>query len=159
MAVVATQLRRSRGGLSVGLLSQLLDWWRNETIVADLSHHLQAARATLQCMPDLPQDTFPIAAPLMIPEAQLLNVLTCQELFSRRVMFLLPGQPVFKPVQFNNQPSCGTVEVKKARAERMLASEFEPCKLAGSQRLPELRLFPCLLAPQPPGVAGGIHAA
>jgi hypothetical protein len=145
------------GGLSVQLLSQLLDWWRNEAIVFHLPHHLQAARAPLQHVLDLPQNTFPIAAPLMIPKAQLLNVLGGQELLSRRVMCLLPGKPVFKAVQFHGQPSCGAIEVKKVATERMLASEFEPRKAACSQRLPELGLFACLLAPQPPGIAGRIH--
>jgi hypothetical protein len=65
------------GRLSVRLLSQLLHGWRNETIVAYHSHHLQAARAPLQCVPDLPQNTFLIAAPLVIPEAQFLNALGC----------------------------------------------------------------------------------
>jgi hypothetical protein len=108
------------GRLSVRLLSQLLDWWRNETIVSLHSDHLQAARAPLQCMPDLPQNTFPIAAPLVIPEPQHLNALGCQELISRRVVFLLPRQPVFKTVQFNGQPSRGTIKVKKVSAERTL---------------------------------------
>jgi hypothetical protein len=87
--------------LSVGLLSQLLDWERNEAVVLHLSDHLDATRAPLQCVPDLPENTFLIAAPLMVPEAQLLNVLGCQELRPRGVMSLLPGQPVFKAVQFN----------------------------------------------------------
>ena len=39
----------------------------------------------------------------------------------------------------------------------MLASEFEPRKAACSQRLPELRLFACLLAAQSLGVAGRMH--
>ena len=108
-------------------------------------------------MPDLPENTFPIAAPLVIPEAQLLNVLGGQELFSCRIMFLLPGQPVFKAVQFHRQPGRGTVQVKIVSAKWMLPSEFEPRKAAGSQGLPELRLFPCLLASQPPGVAVRIH--
>jgi len=88
----------------------------------------------------------------MIPEAQLLDVLACQELISRRILFLLPRQSMFKAVQFNRQPSHGTIKVKKVAAQRMLASELEPRKPAGSQRLPELRLFACLLAPQPAGV-------
>src|ERR1017187_6258766 len=109
------------GRLPVRLLPQLLDRQRNERIVRHLSHHLQAARATLQCVPDLPQNTFSIAAPLMIPEAQFLNALGSQELFSRRVMFPLPGQPVFKSVQFHCPPCRGAIEVKKVCAERMLA--------------------------------------
>jgi hypothetical protein len=72
-------------------------------------------------------------------------------------MLLLPGQPVFKAVQFNGQSSCWTIKVNVVCAERMLASEFEPCKAAGSQRLPELRLLACLLASQPPGIARRIH--
>jgi hypothetical protein len=76
---------------------------------------------------------------------------------SRRVMFLLAWQPVFKTIQLNGQPSRGAIEVKKLPTERMLASEFESREPAGSQRLPELRLFECLLAPQPPGVAGPTH--
>jgi len=110
-------------------------------------------------MPDLPENTFPIAPPLVIPEAQLFNVLGGQELFSRRIMFLLPGQPVFKAIQFHRQPGRRTIEVKKVSAKWMLPAEFEPCKATGSQGLPELRLFPRLLASQPPGVAGRIHGA
>ena len=93
----------------------------------------------------------------MIPEPQLLNSLGGQELISRRIMLLLPGQAVLKAVQFNGQLGCGTIEVQKVCAKRMLASEFEPREAACSQGLPELRLFTCLLAPQPPGVAGRIH--
>ena len=145
------------GRLPCRFWSQLLHWWRHETIVLHLSHHLHAARAPLQGVPDLPQNTVPIGAPLMIPKAQLLNVFGGQQLISRRVMFLLPRQPVFKAVQFNGQSSRGTIEVKEVSAERMLASEFEPCKAACSQRLPKLRLFACLFASQPPGVTGRIH--
>jgi hypothetical protein len=139
-AILSAQICRSRG-LSVGLLSQLLDWERNEAVVFHLSHHLEATRAPLQSVPDLPEHAFPIATPLMVPEAQLLNVLACQELRSRRVMFLLPGQSVGKAVEFNGQPSRGTIVVKVVSTQRMLASEFEPREAAGSQGLPELRLF------------------
>jgi hypothetical protein len=95
----------------------------------------------------------------MIPEAQLLNVLACQELIPRRIMFLLPGQTVFKAVQFHGQPSHGTIEVKKVSPERMLAPELKPRKAARSQRPPELGLFACLLPAQPPGNTGRIHGA
>ena len=64
---------------------------------------------------------------------------------------------MLKAVQFNGQLGCGTIEVQKVCAKRMLASEFEPREAACSQGLPELRLFTCLLAPQPRGVAGRIH--
>jgi hypothetical protein len=93
----------------------------------------------------------------MIPEAQFLNVLGGQELFSRRVMLLLAGQSVFKAVQLHAQPSRRTIKVKIVSAERMLASELKPRKAACSQRLPELPLCACLFAPQSPGVAGRIH--
>jgi hypothetical protein len=72
-------------------------------------------------------------------------------------MFLLPGQPVFKAVQFHGQPGRSTIEVKKVSAERMLAAELKSRKATGSQPLPELRLCACLLAAQPPGIAGRIH--
>jgi len=93
----------------------------------------------------------------MIPEAQLLNALACQELSPRCTMFLVVRQAVFKTVQFHGQPSHETIEVKKVSPERMLASEFKPRKAACSQSPPELPLFACLLAAQPPGVTGRIH--
>jgi hypothetical protein len=143
--------------LSVRLLSQFLRWQRNKTIVSFLSHYLQAAGASLEGMPDLPQDTLSIGAPLMIPESQHFNALPCQELFSRRVVLLLPRQSVFESIQFNVQPSGRAKEVKTVPAERMLAPELEPRKPASSQRLPELRFLSCLCAAQPSSVAGPVH--
>ena len=68
----------------------------------------------------------------MIPESQLLDALICQESSSRRVLLLLAGHPVFKAIQFYGEPSRRTVEIKKVSAERMLASELEARKAAGS---------------------------
>jgi hypothetical protein len=92
---------QASGWFSIKLSSHFLDRWRNNAIVFHLSHHLQAARAPLQCVPDFPQNNFPIAVPLLIPEAQLLNALVRQELIPRRIIFLLPRQPVFKTVQLH----------------------------------------------------------
>ena len=110
-------------------------------------------------MPDFPENIFPIAAPLVIPEAQLLDVLSGQELISCGVVLVLSGQPVFKAVQFHRQTGRGTIEVEEVSADWKLAPEFEPRKAARPQGLPELRLSGERELPRSHGGSVEVHPA
>ncbi len=127
-------------------------------MIVSFLHHFCAAGAAVQSGPDFHKDGILSISPLVIPKPQFLNAHGCKEFFSRVGMTSLLRGSVFKAVQFDRQPGCGTKEVENVFPNGMLAPKFKSRKPSGAQGTPKLFFFLSLFTPKSPGVAHGAHA-
>jgi len=95
----------------------------------------------------------------MIPEPQLLDAFAFKKLLSSTIQFHLSRKAMQKSIEFDSQFCGRAVEIKKVRPQRMLSSKFETCKMASSQRVPQLPLLLSLLTAQSPCIPARIHLA
>jgi len=109
--------------------------------------------------PDFQQNAVRIFIPLMIPKAQLFNVLSGQITRSHFVLPQFLRLPVLKSVQLNGEARQGTVEIQNVPPERMLAPKLESGESAGAQGAPQLFFLVSLLAAQTARILDGIHQA
>ena len=108
-------------------------------------------------MPDVQQDSVAILTPLMIPEAQHLDVQGFQEFFPCQIVLSLARQPMSKPVQLDREFCLGTKEVQHVTCNRMLPSKFKSGETPCPQTLPELFFFDGLFATQTADVGDLVH--
>jgi len=132
--------RRSR------LLDDLLGPRRHKAIVLRFAHHLRAASAPVQGLPDVCQHTFAVPVPLVIPEARYLDAGFGKELFADFISHQILRQAVLRTIQFDGKPRSRAIKVEVVTVYWMLAAKFEPRETAGAERAPQL--LRGLLAPQ-----------
>ena len=145
----ASRLRRRRNS-SCGV-------WRKEAVVLLLPQNSHTAGASVERIPDFQQHTFTVLPPLMVPEAEFLDVLAGEVLSPRLVPLLLFRHPVLEAVQFHRHPRRRTVEIQVVNPGRVLAAEFEASKAPRPQRPPQFLLVIRLLTAEPACVGRGVH--
>jgi hypothetical protein len=107
--------------------------------------------------PDFQQHAFPVAPPLVIPKAQVLDVVGGEARCARAVAPPLLRQSVLETVQFHGQAGRRTVEVETVFSAWVLAAELETGKSARAQHAPKVPFFVGLFPAKTARVADGIH--
>ena len=129
---------------------------RNKFLFPGVLHYPNAARPSLQSVPNFQQTSLAILLPLMVPEPEGFDALLRQKFFAGFVPLNSSRQAVLKAVQFDIQLRVCAVKIQDMSAKCVLPAKFEAGELASSQCLPKFFFLVCLRATK---IAGDLFEA
>ena len=103
-------------------------------MILHFPHHRHTTGAPMQGVPDFQQNAGAISIPLPVPETQFFDANGIQKRFALRIIFLLLGQTVLKPVKLHVELCGRAIEIQIIFSNMVLAAKFEAGEPTGFQR-------------------------